>query len=232
MSSYVFELSDCKSILQKNLSHPINNDNLKVALIGFYTTYLTPNITNKNNKLSGTDFKEIIIPPGQYDIDTLEKYINTQPPFNSKNISIHGNDVANRIDIKSPYKLIFNKGSIGEILGFENAITIEPNQEYTGTKIPKFHPFEKINIHCHLARGMILKQDDYNHRKSDRIASFRTNAEYKCPIIYEPTRPLFFPLKHLDFDRIDVSVLDENENVIDFGGSLVTVILQVCETVV
>jgi hypothetical protein len=227
----VFKLSERKSILQKGLSHPIINNDLKVALIGFYTTYLTPNISNKNNKLpyeeNGTT-KEMVIPPGQYDITTLEKYINSQPPFDSQNISIKGNDITNRVDIKSPFKLFFGGSSdIGKVLGFNTVLV--PNQDHTGSNVPKFHPFETIDIHCNLANGMSLKLDDYKHRKSDIIASFRTNAEYKELIIYEPVYPLFFPLQHLEFDHIEVVVRDESGDVIDFGKSLVTVILKVFE---
>jgi hypothetical protein len=40
---------------------------------------------------------------------------------------------------------------------------------------------------------------------------------------------LFFPLQHLEFDHIEAVVRDENGDVIDFCGSLVTVILKVCE---
>jgi hypothetical protein len=78
---------------------------------------------------------------------------------------------------------------------------------------------------------MSLKLDDYKHRKSDTIASFRTNSEYKFPIIYEPVYPLFFPLQHLEFDHIEVVVWHENGNVIDLGGSLVTVILKVSKEI-
>ena len=70
-----------------------------------------------------------------------------------------------------------------------------------------------------------------NIKTSDIIATFRTNAEFKEPIIYEPTYPLFFPLQHLEFDYIKVDIANENGDIIDFGNSLVTVILKVCEQV-
>jgi hypothetical protein len=66
--TYVFKLSERKSVLQKGVSHPIINNALKVALIDFYTTYLTPNVTTKINKLPYEENgapKELVIPPGQ-----------------------------------------------------------------------------------------------------------------------------------------------------------------------
>ena len=87
--TYVFKLSDRKSTLQKSLSHSITNDDLKVALIGFYTSYLTPNISKYYNILHYEEngvIKKLIIPIGQYNVTTLEKYINSQPPFDTNNI--------------------------------------------------------------------------------------------------------------------------------------------------
>ena len=76
---------------------------------------------------------------------------------------------------------------------------------------------------------MYLKEDDYRHKKSNIIASFRTNAEFKEPIIYEPAYPLLFQLQHLEFDMIYVDITDENGVPIDFGDSTVSVILKVSE---
>lgn len=228
--TYVFRLSGNSSNLLKRLSHTITNDNLKVALTGFYTSYLTPNISKFYNILhyeENGDIKELIIPIGQYSVSTLEKYINSQPPFNTNNISIQGNDATNRINITSPFKLHLDKNSIGVVLGYDTKV--EPNVESTGAYVPKFHPFETINIHCNLAHGMYIKEDDYRHKKSNIIASFRTNAEFKEPIIYEPAYPLFFSLQHLEFDMIYVDITDENGVPIDFGDSTVSVILQVSE---
>jgi hypothetical protein len=118
-------------------------------LIRFYTTYLTPNVTTKNNKLPYEENgapKELVIPTGQYDITTLEKYINSQLPFDSQNMTIKDNDIINRVNIKSPFKLFFGSSmDIGKVLGFNTVV--EPNKDYTGTHVPKFHPFETIDIH-------------------------------------------------------------------------------------
>jgi hypothetical protein len=147
--TYVFKLSERKSVLQKGVSHPIINNDLKVALIGFYTNYLTPNVITKNNKLPYEENgapKELVISPGQYDITTLEKYINSQPPFDSQNISLKGDDITDRVNIKSPFKLFFGSSmDIGKVLVFNTVVA--PNKDYTGTHVPKFHPFETIDIH-------------------------------------------------------------------------------------
>ena len=78
---------------------------------------------------------------------------------------------------------------------------MEPNTDYTGRHVPKFHPFETIDIHCNLTNAISIKLDDYKHKISVIITPFRINADYKEPIIYESVHPLFLPLQHLEFDH-------------------------------
>ena len=49
--TYVFKLSGNASNLLKRLSHLIISENLKVVLIGFYTSYITANISKYYNIL-------------------------------------------------------------------------------------------------------------------------------------------------------------------------------------
>jgi hypothetical protein len=229
--TYVFKLSEQNSILKKKVGHPIANDDLKVGLVGFYTTYLTPNVTEKNNKLKYEDngvIKELIIPVGQWSIYDLEKYINKQPDFTPNKIWLKGSETSNT-EINCQFKLFLTgDDSIGKVLGFTSDQVLEPHQEYISPEIYKINPFNIINVHCNLADGMILKHSDYTHRESDIIASFQAKLIYKTHIIYEPAYPLFFPIQYTKIDNIEVSIRDENDNVIDFGNSLVTVILKVC----
>jgi len=44
-------LSSKSSILKKRLTPPVTNTYKEVALVGFYATLLTPNVTKNNNKL-------------------------------------------------------------------------------------------------------------------------------------------------------------------------------------
>jgi hypothetical protein len=85
-----FRLSSDTSILEKRLSVPIIDTFKNVGLVGFYTTFLTPNVTIRNNKLHYEEPasldriispETIVIPPGQYNLENLERYIQRQAPL-------------------------------------------------------------------------------------------------------------------------------------------------------
>lgn len=128
--SIILKLNGTSSTLSKKLNTPIYNFST-VACVGFYSTFLTPNVTLNNNKLYYEHKKEthvIIIPPGQYNIENLEKYIQSQSPFNSTNITIKPHRILSRIEIKSGFKLNFDAAdSIGSLLGFQNQIVKKTN---------------------------------------------------------------------------------------------------------
>jgi hypothetical protein len=76
--SFVFRLNDNESVLNNNLHYAIENKDskLKAGLIGFYTTYLTTNITGVYNKLYYKDPKtnnlsRIVVPKGQHSLKSL-----------------------------------------------------------------------------------------------------------------------------------------------------------------
>jgi hypothetical protein len=114
---------------------------------------------------------------------------------------------------------------IDVIMGWDDE-GIDETIRFTG-KLPNFYPFDTTNIHCNLSDGMIIKYDENSHNETGVIAIFKTNAKFGGPTVYEPTYPLFFPIQNNKFHNVKVSITDEKDNIIDFGGSTVTVILQV-----
>ena len=106
----VFSLSDTSSILTRQLHYYFSHK--EVALVGFYTTYLTPNITEKNNKLTifKTEPTEIHIPVGQYSFDDFKSYLSHE------GVEISADKIINRIKISSQYNLRLN--TINTLLGF------------------------------------------------------------------------------------------------------------------
>lgn len=225
--SKILKLSGRSSILEKRLTTALTGYST-VACVGFYTTHLTPNITIENNKLyfknDGTNHV-LSIPPGQYNIEDLEKYIQSHAPFNSSNISIQPNRIVNRIEIKSAFRLRFEaEDSIGLLLGFRGQV-VNPNKVTIGKYTPKFNPFETIDIHFNCASGMLLKENEDYHKETNIIASFKPHLKYETPIIYQPSYPLFVPLCP-QIHRLSIRVSDEYDNLIDFNGAEITVILE------
>ena len=92
---------------------------------------------------------------------------------------------------------------------------------------PKYIPFDTINVFCNLADGMIVMKDDHNHEETDLIATFRTRATFREPIIYEPADSQFLPVHNKKIKKVQLQIKNENGELIDFGGAPVTVILSI-----
>lgn len=177
----IIKLDGNKSILNLNLEYNFPNDNLKVGLLGFYSTNLIPNFVEKND-----DVSQISIPVGSYNLDSLKN-------FKCSN-----------------YKTIPN--------------ALSPDEQ---TKQKKINPIETVNIHCNLANGMIVCNNNM-HTETNIISTFKLSAtEFKQLINYEPRNPIYFPLQHKSFNKIEIKICDQNDNLIDFGGVDITVVLEI-----
>ena len=97
----------------------------EIALVGYYSTYLTPNITKDNNTLICNGKR--IIEEGQYDLNELEEAILQT----GCKLIFNRNKHLNRIEINVlNADLDFScENSIGNVLGFEN-VKLEKGKKY------------------------------------------------------------------------------------------------------
>ena len=161
-----------KSTHEENFYQPLqtNNKQFEIA-VTFLTGYNGIfNVTNENNKfcfkktISDDGFIKITIPPGAYEIESLnneikriiideEHYTEANYPFTIKpNFSTFGSII--EISPQGPIKNFMFDDSIKYLLGF-NARTLY--EEYT----PSDHPvdilsFDNIFLECNIAQGIIF----------------------------------------------------------------------------
>ena len=163
-----------KSTHEEHLSQPLqtNEKEFKTA-VTFLTGYIGIfNVTISNNKLyfkktitNEDGFLQITIPPGDYEIEALDKeikriiideehYTEANYPFKIKpNFSTLGSII--EISPKEPINSFMFDESIRDLLKF-NARTIY--EEYTLSNNPvDILSFDNIFIECDIAQGMIFK---------------------------------------------------------------------------
>ena len=177
-----------KSTHEEHLFEPLqtNNKQFKIAvtfLSGYNGIF---NVTNSNNKfyfkkeLIDEDFIQITIPPGAYEIESLneeirriiidgEYYKETNYPFKIKpNFSTLGSIV--EILPQGPIIGFVFDDNIGNLLGFNEAILYE---EYNLSPNPvDILSFDNIFIHTDIAQGMIFKG-----RRSGIIHNFTMDVD-------------------------------------------------------
>ena len=226
--SYTVTLSGDSAILKSNFHPPIYLDPTKTYVVGltnFETFNAIPNIEYHNNKFYfGKDGEFITIPPGSYEIDDINKYL--QGEFQKKNILFHlyANNNTLKSVIKSTTDIIFKEGTIGDILGFNNKIIKGdgyPNESDRPAEIIKVN---SLCIDCSIAEGSYL-----NGQPVHIIHQFFPNVPPGYKIIESPQNIIYFPVTTQIIDKITIKLFDQNLNLVDFRKETVTVRLHVKE---
>ena len=177
-----------KSTHEEHLSQPLqtNNKQFKIA-VTFLTGYNGIfKVTNENNKfyfkktISDDGFIKITIPPGAYEIESLnneikrisideEPYTESNYPFTIKpNFSTLGSII--KISPQGPIMSFMFDDSMKDSLGF-NARTLY--EEYTASDYPvDISSFDNIFLECNITQGMIFKG-----KRSGIIHNFTMDVE-------------------------------------------------------
>ena len=213
-----------KNTHEEQLSQPLqtNNKQMKIA-ITFLTAYNGIfNVTNEKNKIyfkktntNEDGFVKITIPPGAYEIESLnseirrifideEHYTEANYPFTVKpNFSTLGSII--EISPQGPIISFMFDDSIGDLLGF-NARTLY--EEYTPSNDPfDILSFDNIFIGTDIAKGMILKG-----KRTGVIHNFTMDVDPGCKYI-EKFRGgvLYFIMESKDFiSSICLKLKNEN----------------------
>ena len=232
-----------KSTHEEHLSQPLqtNNKQFKIA-ITFLTGYSGIfNVTNENNKfyfkktISDDDgFIKITIPPGAYEIESLnneikriiideEHYTEANYPFTIKpNFSTLGSII--EISPQGPIKSFMFDDSIKDFLGF-NARTLY--EEYA----PSDHPvdilsFDNIFLEGNIAQGMIFKG-----KRSGIIHNFTMDVDpgYKYIEKFRGGVQWYMMEAKDIISSICFKLKNENNQLVSFNGQSITFRLSIKE---
>ena len=232
-----------KSTHTEHLYEPLqtNNKQFKIA-VTFLTGYNGIfNVTNENNKfyskktISDDDgFIKITIPPGAYEIESLNNEIKTIIfdgehctlaiyPFTIKpNFSTLGSII--EISPQGPTISFMFDDSIKDLLGF-NARTLY--EEYT----PSDHPvdilsFDNIFLECNIAQGMFFKR-----KRSGIIHNFTMDVDPRYKYIEKFRGGVqWYMMESNDIISSNCFKLkNENGNLVSFNGQSVTLRLSITE---
>ena len=231
-----------KSTHEEHLSQPLqtNNKQFKIA-VTFLTGYNGIfNVTNDNNKfyfkkaIQDEDFFQIRIPPGAYEIESLndeikriiiEKghYTENNYPFKIKpNFSTLGSIV----EILSPGPQIsfVSDDSIGSLLGF-NEILVWGKYNLSDNPVDILS-FDNIFLECDIAQGMIFKG-----RKSNIVHNWTMSVDpgYKYVEKFSGGISWYMMQAKDIISSICFKLKNENNQLVSFNGQSITFRLSIQE---
>ena len=218
----------------------INNKQFKIA-VTFLTGYNGIfNVTNENKKfffkktISDDAFIKITIPPGAYEIESLNNeikrniidqkhYTETNYPFNIKpNFSTLGSII--EISTQGPVITFLPDDSIRDLLGFSKTTIFE---EYNLSPNPvDILSFDNIFLECDNAQGMIFKG-----RKSNIIHNWTITVDPGYKYVEKFSEGIsWYMMQSKDIiSSICFKLKNENNQLVSFNGQIITFGLSIKE---
>lgn len=225
--SFTIALSAQSATLKSDFHPPIYldpNAEYVIGLTNFETFNAIPNIDETNNKIfygsSGKDY--ITIPPGSYEIQDLNRYLEGE--FNEKSITfkVFPNNNTLKSVIRSTTDITFKDGTIGKILGFNNGTVKGDGFDHMSDNPAEIIKVNSLCIDCSIAEGSYL-----NGKPVHIIHQFFPNVRPGYKIIESPQNILYFPVTVKVIDKITIKIIDQDGQLVNFRNETVTLRLHI-----
>lgn len=221
-TSLTLVLSDTSSILESHYFPPIELSPHKkhaLGLINLLTFNSIPNIDSTCNSLKiGNQLVEL--PTGSYEITDIDQYIqkvlvNTQFSLTANNNTLKSNIKCNQtVDLTV-------KNSIAPLLGFSKTV-LQPSQLHVSSNPVKILKFNVIRVECNITTGAYI-----NNHKVHTIHEFFPTVPPGFKIIEVPTKIIYQPLSVNTIEHIQLKIVNEYGDLINFRGETITIRLHI-----
>lgn len=236
MSSFTVSINSTTSVLRTTLfpTLELEKDNKWEAALLDFTSYnsipnITENVNNmlhyytgKNEKGQFTTLQVAKLQTGSYEIDDINDELRRQ--LGVENIELKANNNLLRAEVKSRFYIDFSYPySIGSLLGFPiSSGTLLPNKSHIGRNYVKIVKVNTINITCNLIQGS-FKDGGNGHI----IHTFYPTVAPGFKIIEKPHNLVYLPLSVINISDIELNVIDQDGNFVDFRGEVISLRLHI-----
>lgn len=165
--------------------------------------------------------KTITIPVGLYEIEDIYTYLSkvlTENEMGASSLSISVNKNTLLCRIKCSHRIDFSRdNSVGSLLGFNKRV-LEENVEHVSDKPVNIFHVNTIRIECNLTTGAYL-----NNTLVHTIHEFFPTVEPGYKIVEVPKNVIYLPVTVKTIHTLNINILDQDDNLIDFRGETITV---------
>lgn len=222
-----FTLSGTTSILEAYYHPPIelpSNHNYCLGLISLETYNAIPNIDSGCNKFYFGNHV-ITIPTGSYELKDINNFIQSEiEKINLGDLNYNGlchiyaNNNTLKCIIKSTKEIDFTKpDSIGKLLGFNN-VKLDANKIYES-----LHPVDILKVNSIRLECNITSNAYNNNKLVHTIHEFFPSVLPGYKIIEIPQNVIYMPITTNVIDRIVLKIVDQDGDLINFRGEVITI---------
>ena len=218
-STTIMDISN-KSKWEINFPVPLSLDNRFEYEIGmmFFSVYNTVfNITKDNNTFTTYNTSKPTIykiTPGAREVKNINEYI--QNILGKDNISIEEDIATGKCKLTTKIDIQFT--TLYSVLGFDKDKVYKIGSHLSENKI-NITDLITINISCSIAEGGYIRKGSNDLQSSNIIHSFPAHSVppgYKY--LEQKNPPIYFPISTKKIEKIVMSIVDQNGNIINFDN--------------
>lgn len=218
-SSFTFTLSGRSSILRAQYFPPIElsaHKSYALGLCELLTFNSIPNIDVHNNTFN-IDGRDIVLPTGSYEITDIEKFLQKNLSKDTSLVLL-ANNATLRVEIQSNRTINFeSNNSIGRLLGF-GKVQLKPNKTHISTHPVEILKINALRIECNIIQGAYI-----NNQKARTLHEFFPAVPAGFKIIEVPSKIIYLPLTTRTIDNIELRIVDQNGDLVNFRGEVITI---------
>lgn len=165
----------------------------------------------------------IEIPTGSYELDHLAQYLRKRVEQAGAKLALYANNSTLQCELFCNQPVDFSKpNTIGPLLGFRNDQVLEAYKTHESQLPANILKVNVIRVECNIITGSYL-----NNQPSHTIHEFSPKVPPGYKIIEVPQHVIYFPITVKNIQRIDLSIVDQHSQLINFRGETITIRLHI-----
>lgn len=167
--------------------------------------------------------KFIKIPTGSYDVSDLEQVIKKELASKGVNFSLKANKNTLHCEIFCSKPIDFTKpNTIGPLLGFKSKRILTPDRTHTSRFMAEILRINVLRIECNIIKGAYL-----NNKPTHTLHEFSPKVPTGYKIIEAPQNVIYFPVTVKNVHDLNLSIVDQANNIVNFRGETITTRLHI-----
>ncbi len=200
--------------------------NYALGLVNFLTFNSIPNISAGNNKFYIGD-QQIVFPTGSYEISDIEAFIQGALKERNINVGIFIKPNLNTLqsEITTTAQIDFRPpDSIANLLGFWHRVLPANNKHISDFPV-NILKVNSLRVECSITTGAYI-----NDQKVHTIHEFFPIEPPGFKIIEVPQQIIYLPVSVQSIDHIQLRIVDQDGDLVDFRGEVITIRLHIKST--
>ena len=157
--------------------------------------------------------REIVIPPGVYEINEIEAEIKNVIP----EVVLIGDNKSMKCELYAPVVFDFDTEGFGKsLLGFRG-LSLPDVKTISETRV-NINNINVIRVHCNIVSGSYI-----NGKENHSVYDFYPIVPPGFKMVEVPSNIIYYPIDVSSIDTFTVSLRDQNDELVDFNGEEVTI---------